>query len=88
MGFRRHLALFVAVQAALHLINLFAGTGWWAFWPLAIWAPALGVHYFVYKSRRVDERWASERTDEVRSKSYDRAHMDDIQARHARNDTE
>jgi hypothetical protein len=53
-----------------------------------VWTPLLAVHYVVYKSRRVDERWAKERTDDVRSKSYDRAHMDDIAARHPRSDTE
>jgi hypothetical protein len=88
MGFRRHLAAFVGANAALHVLNLFAGDGWWAFWPLVVWAPLLGGHYFVHKSRRVDERWAKERTDDVRSKSYDRAHIDDIAARHTRSDTE
>jgi hypothetical protein len=88
MRFRRHLAAFVGVNAALHLLNLFAGDGWWAFWPLVLWAPLLAVHYFRYKSRHVDERWAAERTDDVRSKSYDRAHIDDIQGRYGRSDTE
>jgi hypothetical protein len=88
MGLRLHLAAFIGVNAALHLINVFAGEGWWAFWPLVAWAPLLAVHYFRYKSRRVDERWAEERTADVRSKSYDRAHMDDIAARHPRGDTE
>jgi hypothetical protein len=88
MGLRWHLAAFIGVNAALHLVNFFAGSGWWAFWPLAAWAPLVAVHYFVRKSRRVDERWAEERTDDVRSKSYDRAHMDDIAARHPRGDTE
>jgi hypothetical protein len=40
------------------------------------------------QTRRVDERWAEERTDDVRSKSYDRAHIDEIQARYSRTDTE
>jgi hypothetical protein len=88
MRFRPHLVAFISVNAALHVINLFVGDGWWAFWPLVVWAPLLAVHYLVYKSRRVDERWAKERTDDVRSKSYDRAHMDDIAARHPRSDTE
>jgi hypothetical protein len=88
MRFRWHLAAFIAVNGALHLVNLAAGSGWWAFWPLVVWAPLLALHYFVHKSRRVDERWARERTEDVRSKSYDRAHMDDIQSRHPRTDTE
>ena len=78
MTFRHHLVLFVVVNGALNAINAFAGDGWWAFWPLAIWAMGLGAHYLVYKSRRVDAAWVEERTEDVRSKSYDRAHMDTI----------
>jgi CBS-domain-containing membrane protein len=81
MKFRRHLVAFVAVNAVLNAANAFYGDYWWAFWPLAIWSLALVAHYLVYKSRRVDERWVEERTDDVRSQSYDRAHMDSIEDR-------
>jgi hypothetical protein len=37
----------------------------------------------VHKSRRVDQRWVDERTDDVRSKSYDRAHIDSIESRYS-----
>jgi hypothetical protein len=36
------------------------------------------VHYLIYKSRTVDERWADERTADLRSKSYDAGHIDTI----------
>jgi hypothetical protein len=39
------------------------------------------LHYLMYKARRVDPRWVEERTEDVRSKSYDRAHMDSIETR-------
>jgi hypothetical protein len=41
------------------------------------------VHYLIYKSKRVDERWVEERTEDVRSKSYDAAHIDSIQTRYS-----
>jgi hypothetical protein len=80
--FRLHLWAFIVVNLALNAANWFTGGDWWAFWPLVIWGAALVAHYLVYKSKRVDERWVEERTDDVRSKSYDRAHMDSIEARH------
>jgi len=79
MNFRRHLAAFIVVNVALSAANIFLGDSWWAFWPLIIWGVGLGAHYLVYKSRRVDEAWVEERTEDVRSKSYDRAHMDTIE---------
>jgi len=81
--FRLHCWAFVLGNGALNAANWFYGDDWWAFWPLAGWGIALGLHYLVYKSRRVDERWVEERTDDVRSKSYDRAHMDSIQSRYS-----
>jgi hypothetical protein len=81
--FRLHLWAFVLVNLALNAANWFAGDDWWAFWPLVIWAVVLTAHYLMYKSRRVDERWVKERTDDVRSKSYDRAHIDSIETRYS-----
>jgi hypothetical protein len=80
--FRAHLWAFVLVNLALNAANGLAGGGWWAFWPLVVWGVVLAVHYFVDKSGRVSERWAEERVQDLRSKSYDRAHIDSIQARY------
>jgi hypothetical protein len=44
------------------------------------------VHYLVYKSRTVDEKWADERTADLRSKSYDAGHIDAITREHGRDD--
>jgi hypothetical protein len=84
--FRLHLWAFVLGNLALNIANGFAGERWWAFWPLVGWGLALGIHYLVYKSRRVSEPWVEERTQDVRSRSYDRAHIDSIEARNS--DTE
>jgi hypothetical protein len=81
--FRLHCWAFVFGNAALNTANWFVGDDWWAFWPLVGWGAVLVVHYLVYKSKRVDERWVEERTDDVRSKSYDRAHIDSIQTRYS-----
>lgn len=82
-AFRLHAWAFVLGNIALHAANWRAGGDWWAFWPLIGWGLVLMIHYLVYKSKRVDERWVEERTEDVRSKSYDRAHIDSIQTRYS-----
>ena len=81
--FRLHLWAFVLGNVALSTANAFVGDVWWAFWPLVVWTPALAVHYFLYKARRVSDRWVEERTEDVLSKSYDRAHIDSIDKRYS-----
>ena len=76
--FRRHAWIFAVGAATLLVANVFAGEGWWSFWPLAAWGVVLGVHYLFYKSRRVDEAWVEERTQDLRSQSYDAGHIDTI----------
>jgi hypothetical protein len=85
-AFRLHLWTFVFVNIALNAANALVGADWWAFWPLVVWGLVLAVHYLIFKSKRVDESWVEERTEDVRSKSYDRAHIDSIEKRYS--DTE
>jgi hypothetical protein len=75
---RLHAAIYVGCAGAVTAVNVATGGGWWSFWPLAVWAVALGVHYMVYKTRSVDESWVEERTADLRSKSYDASHIDVI----------
>jgi hypothetical protein len=63
------------------VVNWAVGGGWWSFWPLGVWGVALGVHCMVYKTRSVNETWVEERTADLRSKSYDAGHIDDIAER-------
>lgn len=78
--FRRHVALFLGGNVALSAVNYFVGTGWWAFWPLAVWSFILMIHFLRYKTATVDESWVDERTAELRIKSYDRDHIENIAA--------
>ena len=79
-AFRRHALAFLGVNAALSVANVFLGTGWWAFWPLALWSVALAVHYLRYKALTVDEEWVDSRATELRIRSYDRDHIENIKA--------
>jgi hypothetical protein len=83
---RRHLWAYGFGGGALIAANWATGGRWWSFWPLAVWGVALGVHYLIYKSRTVDERWAEARTADLRSKSYDASHIDAIARDHGTDD--
>jgi 2TM domain len=75
---RRHLAAYLVVNIGLTAANIASGAPWWAFWPFAIWSMVLMVHYLAYKTSTVDDAWVDERIEDLRSKSYDLSHIDDI----------
>lgn len=84
-SFRAHFAVFLA--AAVAILALAAVAGWrWMYWVAMVWGLLLLLHYLVYKTRTVDERWVEERTEELHLKSYDRDHIDAIRARQAGDD--
>ena len=76
--FRRHLLAFVLVNVLLTGVNVYQGPPWWAFWPLAVWGLGLMVHFLIHRAGAVEEPWVEERTLDLRSKSYDASHIDDI----------
>jgi hypothetical protein len=82
-AFRRHLLAFVLVNGALTAANVHTGAPWWAFWPLIVWAFALMIHFLLYRAATVEDAWIEERTQELRSKSYDLGHMESIRERAA-----
>jgi len=82
-NFRRHFVAFLLVNLGLTGVNIATGAPWWAFWPLAAWSLPLTVHYLVYKTSTIDDAWVDERIDDLRSKSYDLSHIDDIKRRPA-----
>ena len=84
--FRWHAWAYAAGASALVLANVLTGSGWWSFWPLAVWSVALAIHYLFHKARSVDDSWVAERTADLHSKSYDVSHIDRI-AESQRTDT-
>jgi hypothetical protein len=77
-AFRRHAFAFVLVNALLTGANIYGGPPWWAFWPLVVWGLAVMVHFFFHRAAIVDDAWVEERTLDLRSKSYDASHIEDI----------
>jgi len=43
-SFYYHLVSYAAVNVLLHIINLMAGGGYWAIWPLLGWGIAIVLH--------------------------------------------
>lgn len=79
--YRWHVLAYGISMSILIVANIFIGGGWWSFWPMIAWSLVLSLHFFYYKSVTVDEAWAQERTDDLRLRSYDLGHIQDIEDR-------
>ncbi len=79
---RPHASAFVVVTAIVVLVDLVAFDGWWFFWPVLIWGFAVLVHYLYVKSISTDDRWAAQRSSDIRYRAYDLSHIEDIRHRH------
>jgi len=85
-GFRKHFWAYAAAFGATLVVNLGFGAGLPLFWPLAAWSVALAVHFFVASAADVQDDWVDERSLELRMRSYDFGHIDDIRDRAADRD--
>ncbi len=79
--FRWHATIYGVLIGGLTVVNIYVGGGWWSFWPMCIWGIVLALHFFIYKSVTVDEDWVRERTDDLKLRSYDLSHIQDIETR-------
>lgn len=79
--FVRHLAIFGSVVAVTLAAEMLSGSDWRLFWPFAGWAGVLAVHYFLASSYDVDGDWIDDRITDLRSRSYDFDHIQNIERR-------
>lgn len=79
--FRWHAWAYGLLMGGLAAVNVYAGGGWWSFWPMCVWGVILALHFFYYKSVTVDEEWAEARTGDLKLRSYDLSHIQDIAER-------
>lgn len=84
-AFRWHVWFFATINVALTAINIATGPPWWALWPLLATGLAFGLHYILFKTFTVDERWVDQRVNDLTIKSYDRSHIEDIRGRQQQN---
>jgi hypothetical protein len=80
-GFRLHAIIYGLVNTGLVVANVSWGGELWVIWPIAVWGMALAPHFFYVRSACVDESWVEERVADLRLRSYDLGHIDDIDSR-------
>ena len=79
--YRPHAITFWVGNVLLTLVNIYMGAPWWALWPLSGWGLLFSIHFFIYKSLTVDEAWSDDRIEELRWRSYDLGHVEDLEDR-------
>jgi len=77
-----HLVAFAIFVILLFVFRPFEGDTQIYFWLPFAWGLIAAVHFFVVATLTVDEAWTEERTLEVKVRSYDLGHMEDIRERH------
>jgi len=83
---RWHATVYAVVIGCLTAANIAVGGGWWAYWPTVSWGIVLAVHFFYVRASSVDEAWIEERSADLRFRSYDLGHIEDIKKRMAERD--
>ena len=80
-AFRYHRRAYIVACILVVLLHLLLSGVGWLFWVLAAWGVVFAIHFFVVKSLAVDDDWVDERTQDLRDRSYDLGHIEDIIAR-------
>ncbi len=76
--YRLHLLVYRIAMVLMIIINIIVGGGWFMFWPMFLWSFAFSLHMCVHKSLYVDSEWVRERAFDLRIRSYDLGHIEDI----------
>ena len=86
LHFVAHFAVFAITASIILAAEAASGSDWPLFWPVGLWAAALVIHYFVASSYDLDRDWIDERTAEIRGRSYDFDHIENIEQRIRKHD--
>ncbi len=79
--FQQHFLVFALVVPLAILSDLtFIGSGL-LFWPIFVWATVLSIHFFISSSMETDEAWVEERVFDLKTRSYDFDHIQNIEER-------
>lgn len=79
--FVTHLLCYLGIGGGLLALKLALGADWPLFWPLAAWATALAIHYFIASAYEVDSEWTEYRVLDLQTRSYDFDHIRSIERR-------
>ncbi len=73
--FKGHVVIYVASGVSIFMtIHGSNSTSWF----LIIWTVMVGLHFLVTKTLNVDDAWGESRAYDLRRKTYDHKHIDQI----------
>ena len=73
-----HQVIFLIGLTGLIVLDLAFLEGWGTFWVMLAWGLVFGIHFMVFRSQTVDERWVQERTIFDVQRPWDTGHIQDI----------
>lgn len=79
--FPRHFYAFAGFAALTLIANLGFDAGLPLFWPIAAWSVAVAIHFFIASAADVSEDWIEDKTLDLKMRSYDFGHIDNIKDR-------
>jgi hypothetical protein len=76
--YRLHQMAFMLGLGAMLVVDFFFLDGWSTFWVMVAWSLVFGVHFMVFRSQAVDEKWVRERIIFEVYRPWDYGHIDEI----------
>jgi hypothetical protein len=76
--YRWHQMAFMVGLFALACADFFFFDGWSTFWAMVAWSLVFGVHFMIFRSQAVDEKWVRERIIFEVYRPWDYGHVDEI----------
>ena len=77
-SYRWHQTLFMLGMAVLAVVDFVFLEGWASFWVMIAWGLVFGVHFMIFRSQVVDEKWVRERMIFEVYRPWDHGHVDEI----------
>ncbi|HJM52203.1 MAG TPA: hypothetical protein QGF63_20500 [Alphaproteobacteria bacterium] len=75
----RHAYAFSLVLVPVWVIDFFLPGGWSSFWLTMLWLAAFAGHYFFVRALGSSDAWARDRALDLKVKSYDVRHIQEIE---------
>ncbi len=75
----RHAYALTLVLVPVWIVDFFVPGGWSSFWITLIWFAAFAGHYFFVRARGSSDAWADDRALDLKVKSYDVRHIQEIE---------
>ena len=78
ISYRWHQVAFLLGMTVMTFADFFLMDGWATFWVMTAWSIIFGVHFMVFGSLSVDDKWVEERLFSGVYRPWDSGHIDHI----------